>query len=140
MDGAMDGGSHAVGAPVVLDPASGTPPYAQVRDQLAGRIRDGTLPLGTRLPTVRGLAADLDLAPNTVARAYRELEAGGLVATQGRRGTVVAAATSELLREAQAAASTYAETARRLGLPAGDALALVRAALDLPVTPADRDV
>lgn len=66
------------------------PPYEQMRAQIAEQIASGELEPGTRLPTVRRLAGDLRLAPNTVARAYRELEAAGLVRTDGRNGTVVA--------------------------------------------------
>jgi DNA-binding transcriptional regulator YhcF (GntR family) len=112
-----------------IDPAATTPPYVQVREQVAVRIRDGVLPVGTRLPTVRALAAELDLAPNTVARAYRELEAAGLIATEGRRGTFVAASASEVLQRAQRAAQAYAATVRSLGLAADQALELVAAAL-----------
>lgn len=111
-----------------IDPTATTPPYAQVREQLAARIRDGSLPVGARLPTVRALAADLDLAPNTVARAYRELETAGLIETQGRRGTFVAAP-SDALRRACEAAQTYAATVGTLGVTPEEALQLVAAAL-----------
>ena len=72
-----------------IDPASPTPPYEQLRSQLAAQIMAGELATGARLPSVRRLAEDLGLAPNTVARTYRELEIGGLVSSQGRRGTTV---------------------------------------------------
>ncbi|MFD0785737.1 GntR family transcriptional regulator, partial [Micromonospora azadirachtae] len=75
---------------ISVDLDSSVPPYEQVRGQLAEMIGDGRLPVGTRLPTVRQLAADLNLAPNTVARAYRELEGAGLLETRGRNGTFVA--------------------------------------------------
>jgi DNA-binding transcriptional regulator YhcF (GntR family) len=114
----------------MLDPASPTPPYEQLRAGIAERVRDGRLPAGTKLPTVRRLAEELDLAPNTVARAYRELEIAGLVHTAGRRGTVVAATGDDVARVAAAAAATYAETMHRLGLPCSDAMALARAALE----------
>src|SRR5687768_10815672 len=58
---------------IVIDARSPVPPFEQVRFQLAQQIHDGTLIVGTRLPTIRRLAADLGLAINTVARAYREL-------------------------------------------------------------------
>ncbi|MBC7639012.1 MAG: GntR family transcriptional regulator, partial [Rhodoferax sp.] len=74
---------------MVLDDDSGLDKYEQVRGTLATRIADGSLAAGTRLPTVRTLAADLGVAPHTVARAYRELEQAGLVDTRGRAGTVV---------------------------------------------------
>lgn len=115
---------------IEVDAASSVPPFEQVRVAIADRIRSGELPVGTRLPTVRGLADDLSLAPNTVARAYRELEAAGLVTTSGRRGTVVAAAGDAVHARAAHAATVYAEATRRLGLSADDALAFARAALE----------
>ncbi len=66
-----------------------TPPYEQVRRQLAGHIQAGRLAEGSRLPSVRQLAADLGLAAGTVARAYRELEEAGLITTGRARGTHV---------------------------------------------------
>lgn len=75
---------------VRVDPSDPTPPYEQLRRQLAGAIQAGTLASGTRLPTVRQLAGDLGLAPGTVMRAYSELEASGLVTTRRGLGTVVA--------------------------------------------------
>ncbi|WP_338090483.1 GntR family transcriptional regulator [Planosporangium thailandense] len=66
------------------------PPFEQVRGQIADLIRLGALPAGQRLPTVRQLAADLGLANGTVARAYQELEAAGLVVTKRAAGTRVA--------------------------------------------------
>jgi DNA-binding transcriptional regulator YhcF (GntR family) len=109
---------------LTLDPAGATPPFEQVRRQLAARIHDGTLPPGTRLPTVRALAAELGLAPNTVARAYRELETAGLVATRGRGGTVVLA-DSEVLGRLVDAAQTFAATVHELGVPPAEALRVV---------------
>ncbi|MHB1065554.1 MAG: GntR family transcriptional regulator [Georgenia sp.] len=112
---------------VRVDADSPAPPYEQVRDQLQDLIRLGALPAGTRLPTVRGLAAELGLAANTVARAYRELETAGSVVTRGRAGTVVADDDAE--HAAKAAAAQFAARARELGLRPDRAVALVRAAL-----------
>jgi len=75
---------------VTVVPDDAEPPYAQIRRQIAQQVADGVLVPGTRLPAVRRLAGDLGLAPNTVARAYRELEAAGVVRTAGRNGTLVA--------------------------------------------------
>ncbi len=110
-----------------LDPGAADPPYEQLRAQIARRAASGDLPAGTRLPTVRGLAADLDLAANTVARAYKELEADGVVVTEGRRGTFVAStpATADATADATAAAAAYARTQRRLGLTLPEAVRLV---------------
>ncbi|MGA5415319.1 GntR family transcriptional regulator [Streptomyces pseudogriseolus] len=107
----------------------GTPPYEQVRAQIAEQARSGELPVGYRLPTVRGLAETLGLAANTVAKAYRALEADGVIETRGRNGTVVAAAGSAAEREIAAAAQAFAERARWLGVGEEVAVAAVRDAL-----------
>ena len=110
-----------------IDPASGVPPYEQVRDGIRGEVDSGALAPGFRLPPVRSLAATLDLAPNTVARAYKELEALGVVETRGRAGTFVAG--RGVSSSVRAAASTYVATVRALGLDDGEALDAVRRAL-----------
>jgi DNA-binding transcriptional regulator YhcF (GntR family) len=115
---------------ITVDGASPVPPYEQVRAQLAAQIADGALVPGTRLPTVRRLAADLGLAVNTVARGYRELETAGLVETRGRGGTVVTAAGDQARERLLAAAARYASLAREVGLSADEALRVVGAALD----------
>ena len=73
-----------------VDLESGVPHYEQIRAQVAAAVTTGRLRAGDRLPTVRVLAADLGIATGTIARAYRELEAGGWVTTRRRHGTVVA--------------------------------------------------
>ncbi|SDO29072.1 DNA-binding transcriptional regulator YhcF, GntR family [Microbacterium sp. ru370.1] len=110
-----------------LDAASPTPPYEQVRAQVIAAIDDGSLVAGTRLPPVRTLAAELNLAANTVARAYKELEEAGYVETRGRAGTIVRGGDAAASRAAQAA-KTYVDTVRSLGVSSADAVALVRAA------------
>lgn len=105
------------------------PPYEQVRAQISEQARAGTLPVGYRLPTVRGLAESLGLAANTVAKAYRALESDGVIETRGRNGTVVAAAGSAAERGAALAAQEYVERVRRLGLGSDVALAAVKDAL-----------
>ncbi len=109
------------------DRAGSLPPYEQVRAQISEQARSGALPVGHRLPTVRGLAETLGLAANTVAKAYRALEADGVIETRGRNGTFVAAAGAAAERAVAAAAREFARTARRLGL---DADAAHRAAAD----------
>jgi DNA-binding transcriptional regulator YhcF (GntR family) len=113
----------------VVDPRSATPPYEQLRTQVIEQIGTGELVAGAQLPTVRGLAADLGLAANTVARTYRELEAEGYVATHGRRGTVVAGETPAS-NDARRAAEQFARRMRELGLSSPDALRLVRTVLE----------
>ncbi|GAA4549094.1 GntR family transcriptional regulator [Amycolatopsis samaneae] len=114
---------------VSVDNTSPVPPYEQVRSALAARINDRTLPVGTKLPTVRGLAADLGIAPNTIARAYRELEEAGLIETRGRAGSFVGASGDQTRHRAQQAAARYAATVHELGLDREEAIAIVSAAL-----------
>ncbi|WP_237318664.1 GntR family transcriptional regulator [Streptomyces sp. JJ36] len=111
---------------ITLDPSAPEAPYEQLRARIAEQARDGRLPAGYRLPTVRALARELGLAANTVAKAYRALESDGVIETRGRHGTFVAAAGDAAARELAEAALAYARRARRLG--ADDAAA--RAALD----------
>ena len=72
-----------------LDIKSGVPFYRQIIDQVRSAIASGRLEPGQRLPTVRQLAVDLSINPNTVSRAYTELELTGLVETQMGSGTFV---------------------------------------------------
>ncbi|MFE1318528.1 GntR family transcriptional regulator [Kitasatospora phosalacinea] len=116
---------------LVIDAQSPVPPYEQVRTQIAALARSGELPVGLKLPTVRALAEQLGLAANTVARAYRELEADGVVETHGRAGTTVAPTGDTSHRQAAAAAAEYAARAARLGLTRDEALAAVVTALDV---------
>ncbi len=115
-----------------------TPPYRQIRDQIDALIVTGAMSEGTRLPPVRQLASDLELAPNTVARAYRELEQEGLIVTRGRRGTFVAqprpAPANDVGHRADAAqlgaaAQAFAAHARRLGIDRRSAILAVNDAL-----------
>jgi DNA-binding transcriptional regulator YhcF (GntR family) len=129
--------------PLTVDPASTTAPFEQVRTQLATLVAQGDLAPGTKLPTVRQLAADLGLAANTVARAYRELETDGVLATYGRRGTFVRsavldagsavaeadnAAGADTADRARAAAEAYVASVRTLGLGVSEATRLVELA------------
>jgi DNA-binding transcriptional regulator YhcF (GntR family) len=143
--------------PLTVDPASTTAPFEQVRTQLATLVAQGDLAPGTKLPTVRQLAADLGLAANTVARAYRELEADGVLATYGRRGTFVrsavldagsavaeagsavaeagsavveagSAAGADTADRARASAEAYVASVRTLGLGVSEATRLVELA------------
>ena len=71
------------------DMGSGVPAYRQVIDQILGGIASGALSPGDQLPTVRQLAVDLAINPNTVVRAYRELEIRGVLTTQQGIGTFI---------------------------------------------------
>src|ERR1700723_916930 len=75
----------------LLDLHSGMPVYRQIMDQVRGGIASGQLMPGDQLPTVRQLAVDLAINPNTVVRAYRELELGGLLETHQGTGTFIGA-------------------------------------------------
>lgn len=72
-----------------LDLKSGVPVYRQIVDQVRGAIAAGSLSDGDQLPTMRQLAVDLAINPNTVVRAYRELEYGGLLETHQGTGTFI---------------------------------------------------
>lgn len=103
---------------LVIDPAASQPPFAQLRTQLIEQIMSRQLPAGAKLPSVRQLASELGLAPNTVARTYRELESEGYVITRGRGGTIVApvaAASAETQRQADALSADYVAHMRTLG-------------------------
>ena len=117
---------------VDVDTSSPTPPFEQLRLQIARMIDAGVLAAGSRLPTIAQLANDLAIAPGTVARAYRELEAEGLVVSRRRVGTVVAeratgrrpaadpAALDDLVRD-------FVRQLRQLGARPDDAVARLRA-------------
>lgn len=75
---------------ITLDTQDPTPPFEQIRRRVAALAQSGMIEPGTRLPTVRQLAGDLRVAPGTVARAYKELEAAGIVVTRRGAGTRIA--------------------------------------------------
>ena len=119
-----------------LDLASGMPVYRQIIDQVLGGIAAGTLEPGAQLPTVRQVAVDLAINPNTVSRAYRELEIRGVLETQQGTGTFVgrqkikrddverrrrlSQIVSEFVSRAGAAGFTVAQLIEQLGEVASD--------------------
>lgn len=116
-----------------IDPNASTAPFEQLREQLIARIMQLELPAGTRLPSVRGLATELGLAPGTVARAYKELEAEGYLITRGRNGTTVApvaAIDEQSNARAAALANEYVAAMKRLGFGAEATVGEVRRALE----------
>ena len=118
-----------------VDPESAVPPYEQIRAQISTMVATGMLRAGTRLPAIRQLATDLGLAGGTVARAYRELEAEGVIVTRGRHGTYVVdepprVPEASRNRQLAEAAHTFAVAARHLGADAKAALEHARRALD----------
>jgi DNA-binding transcriptional regulator YhcF (GntR family) len=107
-----------------VDPSLPDPPFVQIRESVRAQVASGEIAPGTRLPTVRGLAGDLGLAPNTVARAYRELEELHVIETRGRAGSFVSG--DQVGQAAREAALVFVERARALGLGRDEAVALVR--------------
>jgi GntR family transcriptional regulator len=124
-------------------PDSGEPIYQQLVRQVTHAITSGALSPGDRLPTIRQLAADLVVNPNTVARAYRELEREGLVESGPRRGTFVTFAPPKLMaRERRARLQPHLESliaeARVLGFSDEELRALLEGAFGVS-TEADAD-
>lgn len=102
-----------------LDLHTGVPVYRQLIDQVRAGIASGTLRAGDQLPTVRQLAVDLTINPNTVLRAYRELELGGMLETHQGTGTFITNKKPE---------KTSAERERQLNQMAAEFAARVGAA------------
>lgn len=110
---------------ITVDTTDPTPPYEQIRRQVADAIERGAFDVGAKLPSVRQLANDLGIATGTVARAYRELEHGGLIQSRRGQGTTVRAAprpTADLLDEK---ARAFVDEARALGIDDGAIIAAV---------------
>lgn len=80
---------YSEGIDFILDQISGVPYYRQIIKQVEMAISDGRLGKGAKLPTVRSLAVHLQINPNTVARAYNEMEIRGIVNTQQGTGTFI---------------------------------------------------
>jgi DNA-binding transcriptional MocR family regulator len=124
-----------------VDATSALPVYEQIRSQVTRMVVAGTLDPGTRLPTIRQLANDLQVAKGTVAKAYALLEEGAVIETRGRRGSFTlppAGAAEDGARPGDGAddgaagrarlaeaAEAFAVTARQLGVQLGDATAAV---------------
>jgi GntR family transcriptional regulator len=102
-----------------LDLQSGVPVYRQIIDQVRGGVASGSLAVGDQLPTVRQLAVDLSINPNTVVRAYRELDLGGLLETHQGTGTFIS---SQKMKNGEQ------ERARQLNQIAADCIARAGAA------------
>jgi GntR family transcriptional regulator len=113
-----------------IDLQSSVPQYEQIRAQLAGEIAGGGLKDGDRLPTVRTLAADLGIAPGTVAHAYRELEAAHLATSRRRHGTVVTApGRDQTFDNVTRLAERLVQAARDAGMPDQAVVDLLRGRL-----------
>ena len=101
---------------VHVDPPSKTPLYEQLRAGILEQVRTGALIAETKIPTVRGLAEELGIAPHTVAKAYRELEAQGVIEARGRLGTFISSGGDPTEDSAGRAATAYVAELRALGL------------------------
>ncbi len=112
-----------------IDTTASVPPFEQIKAQAIAQIASGELLAGTKLATVRQLASDLGIAPNTVARAYRELEADGFLLSRGRNGTVVKAQPGDAAALLQLDAKAYADRAAELGISDDEALRFIGIAL-----------
>ncbi len=117
---------------ISVDPTSPLPPFEQLRAAVVALIERGQLQRGSRLPTVRQLSADLALAPGTVARAFRELEADGVIETRGRHGTFVTGLPRRSAAQREQRVSTAIDervsAAAAAGLDEDDLVRRVRAA------------
>src|SRR5438034_11482307 len=112
-----------------LNPKSGVPIYRQIQDQIRYGIASGLLNPGEQLPTVRALAVELSVNPNTVIKAYSELEREGILTTEQGSGTFVAPQTPAVLSKSQRRAkleslcSDFLGQAARYGCPSVEIMA-----------------
>jgi GntR family transcriptional regulator len=114
-----------------VDPRSGVPLYLQLIEQIKRAVALGTLAHGEQLPTVKALALELTVNPNTVARVYRELERDGVIDTSPGRGSFIRAdgsgveARRAVADVAHAAFETAVREAKSLGLSRAETLELM---------------
>jgi GntR family transcriptional regulator len=117
-----------------VDPRSGVPIYLQLIEQVKRGVALGTLASGEQLPTVKALAIELTVNPNTVARAYRDLERDGIIETSPGRGSFVrnnGIASAELRSDvAEPALDNAIRTAKGLGLDGNEVRRLFERALE----------
>lgn len=106
---------------------TGAPLVDQIQDQIRGLITTGILPAGQRLPSVRQLAGDLGVAPGTVAKAYKSLEAEGVLVSRIGSGTRVGAHASATPRDVLAAARALSAASKRDGVDLDETIRVLRA-------------
>ncbi|HYF91869.1 MAG TPA: GntR family transcriptional regulator [Symbiobacteriaceae bacterium] len=114
-----------------IDPSSGTPIYRQLVDQVRQAVASGVLRAGDKLPSVRDLAIELAVNPNTIAKAYQELERENVIETPRGKGSFVAdrdhrISEEERLRQFTEAAEKLAADAYRLRVASDRAVAILR--------------
>jgi len=118
-----------------IDPSSGTPIYRQIVDQVRQAVASGVLRAGEKLPSVRDMAVELAVNPNTIAKAYQELERDGVIETPRGKGSYVAdredvLSEAERARQLSEVIHRLVAEAYRLRVPADRVLQLVRERLD----------
>ncbi|GAA1490165.1 GntR family transcriptional regulator [Brachybacterium sacelli] len=111
---------------IEISPTGGNP-SEQIRDRITGLITTGALARGDRLPSVRQLATDLQVAPGTVAKAYRALESDGLIVSRAGSGTRVSDQASPVSPAVARSARRLASAGRQDGLDLEDAIRVLRA-------------
>ena len=117
-----------------LDADSVVPPYEQIREQIETMAISGVLQPGAALPSIRQLAADLGVAPGTVARAYAELDTAGIAHSRTGRGTVITGKGPRLKgkqtdAELRRAAEAFTRRVQQLGVPSRTALRAISESL-----------
>jgi GntR family transcriptional regulator len=128
----MNSTSSAAAFNFTLDQAGGVPVYRQIIRQIEHGVLSGRLKTGDRLPTIRSLAVNLKINPNTIAKAYGELEIRGILATQVGSGTYIADKRPEpeedvLGAKIREAVDRFMREMRGLGTDKGDILRLIKA-------------
>ncbi|MGO3148170.1 MAG: GntR family transcriptional regulator [Leucobacter sp.] len=113
-----------------IDPAASLPPFRQLHEAVVSAIAAGELVPGAKLPTVRALAQELSLATNTVASAYRTLEAAGVVEGRGRAGTFVQLGNDPIEAQAREIMLETAQSLSALGVSRERAVQLLSDAFD----------
>ncbi|WP_043669331.1 GntR family transcriptional regulator [Clavibacter michiganensis] len=119
---------------MIITLSGSTPPTEQIRDQIRGLIASGRLAADDRLPSVRQLAKDLDVAPGTVAKAYKALEEEGRLTTRTGAGTRVSRNATTTPRPVLEAARRLAATSARAGTGLDDTIRILRAVWPTPST------
>lgn len=112
---------------MIITLSGSAPPTEQIRDQIRGLIASGLLAADERLPSVRQLAKDLDVAPGTVAKAYKALEAEGYLTARTGGGTRVSRSAATTPRPVLDAARHLAATSARAGAGLDDTIRILRA-------------
>ncbi len=112
-----------------IDHNSSTAPFDQLRLEIIEQVHSGRLIAGTKIPTIRALAVEVGLAPNTVAKAYRELGEQGVIETRGKQGTFIAAGADPIRAGAEKAATGYVQELRHVGVSDEEILGFVQSAL-----------